>query len=174
MPVGATRGELLSCCASTTWADAVAAAGPFDTWDELVAAALARLAALEWADVLEALDAHPRIGDRVPGADLEAAWSRQEQAGVAGAADDTLRTLAAGNAMYERRFGHVFLICAAGKSAGAMLAELGDRLDHSPVVEQDVVRAELAAITRLRLRKLAETHSESHKIAHSEPSGAAP
>lgn len=161
MPVGVTRGELLSCCASTRWAESVAAAGPFVSWDDLAAHALTALATLEWGDVLEALDAHPRIGDRDPGPEREAAWSRQEQAGVAGAADDTLRTLAAGNAQYERRFGHVFLICAAGKSAGAMLAELGDRLDHSPVVEREVVRAELAAITRLRLRKLAEAHLEA-------------
>ena len=157
LPPHAARNELFACCASKRWGERVETARPHGTWQELVTTALAELAALPWADVLEALDAHPRIGDRAAGAEREAVWSRQEQAGVTSAADDTRRALAVGNAEYERRFGHVFLICASGKSAGAMLAALRDRLDNNPAAEQDVVRAELAAITRLRLQRLLES-----------------
>ena len=61
--------------------------------------------------------------------------------------------LAAGNAEYEARFGHVFLICAAGRSGAEMLAELRARLGNRPAGEQQVVRRELGAIARLRLEK---------------------
>ncbi len=61
--------------------------------------------------------------------------------------------LRAGNAAYEERFGHVFLICATGMSAASMLAALRARLGHDPAREREVVRAELTKIVRLRLGK---------------------
>src|SRR5262249_36850719 len=100
--------------------------------------------ALDWADVAEAMDAHPRIGDRVSG------QSAAEQSGVA---DGTRAALAAGNAAYEERFGHVFLICATGLSGEQMLAALRQRLDHDQEKERMVATAELRQITLLRLRK---------------------
>jgi 2-oxo-4-hydroxy-4-carboxy-5-ureidoimidazoline decarboxylase len=81
-------------------------------------------------------------------------WSRQEQAGVAGASADTLAALAAGNRAYEERFGQVFLICATGLSAAAMLAALRTRLGNDADTEAKIVREELRKITGLRLRKL--------------------
>ena len=39
----------------------------------------------------------------------------------------TLAELAAGNRAYEERFGHVFLICATGRSAPELLAALRER-----------------------------------------------
>ena len=71
-----------------------------------------------------------------------------------GAAAGTLAAIAEGNRAYEQRFGHVYLVCATGRSADELLGILQDRLDNDPGHEQDVVRAELAAITRLRLAKL--------------------
>jgi 2-oxo-4-hydroxy-4-carboxy-5-ureidoimidazoline decarboxylase len=62
--------------------------------------------------------------------------------------------LAEGNRRYEERFGHVFLIRAAGRSAEEMLAALEQRLGHDDDTERDVVRRELAEIVRLRLLKL--------------------
>ncbi|MGJ6961447.1 2-oxo-4-hydroxy-4-carboxy-5-ureidoimidazoline decarboxylase [Streptosporangium sp. G11] len=84
----------------------------------------------------------------------EAAWSRGEQAGVGTAGREVLDRLAEGNRAYERRFGHVYLICATGLSAEEMLARLTERLGNDEDAERDVVRAELAKITRLRLAKL--------------------
>jgi 2-oxo-4-hydroxy-4-carboxy-5-ureidoimidazoline decarboxylase len=123
---------------------------PYRSLDRLLAASDAAAAALGWADVEEALAAHPRIGARIG---EEAAWSRGEQAGAAGAAADVQAGLAAGNADYEARFGHVFLICAAGRSGAEMLAELRTRLGYSAADEQQVVRRELGAIARLRLAR---------------------
>ena len=59
-----------------------------------------------------------------------------------------------GNRRYEERFGRVFLIRAAGRSAEEMLAALEQRLGHDDDTERDVVRRELAEIVRLRLLKV--------------------
>jgi 2-oxo-4-hydroxy-4-carboxy-5-ureidoimidazoline decarboxylase len=64
--------------------------------------------------------------------------------------------LEAANAAYEKRFGHVFLICATGMSAASMLAALQARLGHDPAAEREVVRDELMKIVRLRLAKTFE------------------
>ena len=61
-----------------------------------------------------------------------------------------------GNAAYEERFGHVFLICATGMSAASMLGALRARLGHDPAAEREVVRDELVKIVGLRLAKAFE------------------
>ena len=58
------------------------------------------------------------------------------------------------NAEYERRFGHVFLIRAAGRSAEEMLTELDRRLANDEDRERAEVTEQLAQITRLRLQTL--------------------
>jgi 2-oxo-4-hydroxy-4-carboxy-5-ureidoimidazoline decarboxylase len=148
--------ELLRPCnASTAWAAAIVAGRPYTDLTALSAASDAVVEALPWPDVEEALAAHPRIGDRPSdAASTENKWSRREQAGVAGADQAVLADLAAGNAAYEARFGHVYLVCASGRSAGDLLDTVRRRLDNDPTEERDVVRTELAAITRLRLAKL--------------------
>jgi 2-oxo-4-hydroxy-4-carboxy-5-ureidoimidazoline decarboxylase len=110
------------------------------------------VAGLTPEQVEEALAGHPRIGDRratsAPG------WSRQEQAGVSAADAELARELAEGNAEYERRFGHIYLVCATGKSGQELLAILRERLGNDRDTEWKVVAAELAKINQLRLRKL--------------------
>ena len=145
------EAELLTCCASRRWAAAVVAGRPYDSAEDLVTAAGAAVRELEWPDVEEALNAHPRIGDRPAGTDRESAWSRGEQSGVG---DADRAAFADGNAAYERRFGHVFLICASGRGAGELLADLRERLTNDPETERPVVHRELVKITELRLRKL--------------------
>ncbi|NAS22761.1 2-oxo-4-hydroxy-4-carboxy-5-ureidoimidazoline decarboxylase [Herbidospora sp. NEAU-GS84] len=150
-----SRDDLLACCASARWADGVAGR-PYADLAALLDRSDAVLAMLNWADVEEALAAHPRIGDRSGGGSRESAWSREEQSGTAAAEEDVLRRLRAGNAAYEERFGHVYLVCATGKSAPEMLAILEDRLGNVPEKERMVVRDELGKIVRLRLAKLWE------------------
>jgi OHCU decarboxylase len=104
-------------------------------------------------DWLEAFTAHPRIGERRPTGDPRR-WSAGEQAGAAGADAVVLDALAEGNRAYEQRFGRVFLICATGRSAAEMLADLRQRLGHDPETELRVAAEEQRKITRLRLDKL--------------------
>ncbi|TMR89547.1 2-oxo-4-hydroxy-4-carboxy-5-ureidoimidazoline decarboxylase, partial [Nonomuraea basaltis] len=56
--------ELLACCASRVFAAEVASRRPFQDLDGLAGVAAEVVRGLEWPDVLEALGAHPRIGER--------------------------------------------------------------------------------------------------------------
>ena len=106
------------------------------------AAIEAAYAKLTWDDIIALVSAHPRIGERP---------AMSEQAGVA---DDIRPELAAANRAYERRFGHIFLTCAAGRSGQEMLAELRFRLTNDDEAERRVVTAELLKIALLRAGRL--------------------
>jgi len=130
----------------------VAEGWPYPDLDSLIDAAERAWSECEPADWAEALAGHPRIGER--GGSSPAASDR-EQSGVRTAAATTLDQLAAENRLYEARFGHVFLIAAAGKSADEILAELRQRMNNDPVTEAQVAAAEHRKIARLRLEALA-------------------
>ena len=138
--------ELLALCAAPGWAARVAAGRPYAGIDALLAAAER---ALSDADLDAAMAGHPRIGDRAAGG-----RSRSEQSAVGSAPSGVLDALAAGNRAYEERFGHVYLVCATGRSAEDLLATLHTRLGHDAHTERAVALAELAAINRIRLTQL--------------------
>jgi OHCU decarboxylase len=85
---------------------------------------------MEEADWMEAFACHPRIGERkaAHASAKSVAWSHQEQSSASSAAERVLAELAAGNALYEQRFGFTYIVCATGKSAEEMLAILNRRL----------------------------------------------
>jgi allantoinase len=149
--------ELLRCCGSTSWAERMAGLRPFATVSALFDAADRVWVGLDISDRLEAFAAHPKIGDidalRAKFA-ATAGWAAGEQSGVAGASDAILRALAEGNREYEARFGHIFIVCATGKTADDMLGMLRQRLGNDPELEQSIASYEQAMITRARLRKL--------------------
>ncbi|MDG4809446.1 2-oxo-4-hydroxy-4-carboxy-5-ureidoimidazoline decarboxylase [Micromonospora sp. WMMD1120] len=154
LPTIDAERALSACCASPSWARAVAAARPYADQRALVRTSSEVLAGLPWSDVAQALAAHPRIGQRAAGTDRDAVWSRREQAGVADSADTARVALREVNQAYEDRFGHVFLIFANGRSAAEILAAARSRLDNDTTTEREVVRAELTRITELRLTRL--------------------
>jgi 2-oxo-4-hydroxy-4-carboxy-5-ureidoimidazoline decarboxylase len=135
---------MLACCASRRFATAMAGGRPYPSQAAAVAAVEAVFESLTWPDVLEGMDAHPRIGDRVSGR------SAAEQSGVA---DESRAALAAGNAAYEARFGHVFLICATGLGGDEILGTLRQRLKNDEMSERGVAATELRKITVLRVGK---------------------
>jgi 2-oxo-4-hydroxy-4-carboxy-5-ureidoimidazoline decarboxylase len=132
------------------------ASRPYADTAQLKARGSHELDRLDWAQVLIALEAHPRIGGRVTGSGTEAAWSRREQAGMATASDDVRAALVEANEAYERRFGHVFLIFASGRTDAEMLAAARERLSNSDETERAAVRNELAKIVALRLERMAQ------------------
>src|SRR4029453_16895278 len=91
-------GALLLVCHSRVWATQVAAQRPYADVDSLLAAADDTWMALRPEDWLEALDAHPRIGER---GGRSAEFSKQEQAGGGNAGQDLQAALAARNAEDE-------------------------------------------------------------------------
>lgn len=150
-PRAEAEEALYRCFASRIWAAHVAGARPFAGIEQLIGAADAAWSRLSEADWLAAFAAHPRIGERGGHApDVSA----REQKGLSSARQETLAALAAENRDYERRFGHVFLIAASGRTAGEILAELRRRLNNDPATELRVAADEQRKITRLRLERL--------------------
>jgi allantoicase len=140
--------ELLQVCASQEWAQQMMAARPFASWDAMVEAATKLWLALDSQDWLEAFAGHPRIGER------KAGWSSQEQSGTRSASEDTMRAIADGNRTYEEKFGFIYLVCATGRSADEMLANLTERLTHDRETEPRIAAEEQAKIIALRLEKV--------------------
>jgi 2-oxo-4-hydroxy-4-carboxy-5-ureidoimidazoline decarboxylase len=154
LPAEDARELLRACCAATAWLSAVVAGRPYPDRAALQENAATALRALTWDGVREAIDVHPRIGERASAPTTEAAWSAAEQSGMAQASAETRAALVEANRAYEERFGHVFLIFATGKTDEQMLAAARERLHHSEATERETVRSELAQIVRLRIDKL--------------------
>lgn len=152
LPAADAERALLACCRSPVWAAAVAAGRPYAGTEALFAAADAALAELDEDEVDAALAGHPRIGERT----ATASFSHGEQAGLDGTATGVREALAAGNRAYEERFGHVYLVCATGRSGDQLLATLLERLGNDPAQERQVLREELRKINRIRLSSLGE------------------
>ncbi|MET1086691.1 MAG: 2-oxo-4-hydroxy-4-carboxy-5-ureidoimidazoline decarboxylase [Arthrobacter sp.] len=145
---------LQPCLDVQRWVDTVAAARPFPSREALLAFAAEAAHPFTSAEVESAMAHHPRIGERPTAATTEASMSRSEQAGVDPADTDTAQALAQGNKDYEEKFGRVFLIRAAGRTAPEILQALTDRLANSPAEEDSIVAQQLREIAVLRLEGL--------------------
>jgi 2-oxo-4-hydroxy-4-carboxy-5-ureidoimidazoline decarboxylase len=158
----AQAAELLeACCGSTRWIAAMLARRPFGDPETLFAAAAASWEALGPDDWREAFARHPRIGEArsaMPQGEQGRSWSAGEQGAVSSAEGPVRQALAAVNREYERRFGFIYVACATGKSAEALLDLLRRRLGNSQEQELGVAAAEQQKITRLRLAKLLAEH----------------
>ncbi|QKV75372.1 2-oxo-4-hydroxy-4-carboxy-5-ureidoimidazoline decarboxylase [Amycolatopsis sp. Hca4] len=134
------RPLLAECLAVPRWADAVLAGRPYADLDALQAAADLPLSSDE---IRQAMAAHPRIGEKPAGG-----WARSEQSGV-----DNSDAFTAANAEYEAKFGHVYLVCASGRSGDELLKILRERLGNDPATELAIAGRELVKIASLRLAK---------------------
>jgi OHCU decarboxylase len=148
----AAIASLRPCVDITRWCAELADGRPYDSVDDLVARAEIAASPFTADEVEAALAHHPRIGERASGEHAEAAMSRAEQAGVDPNDAAIAAALATGNRAYEQRFGRVFLIRAAGRSAQEILDALTERLDHSPAEEERIVAEQLREIAVLRLK----------------------
>ncbi|TFJ85723.1 hypothetical protein NSK_003227 [Nannochloropsis salina CCMP1776] len=165
MPVADLRTKLLQICGSVSWVESVIKTFPHTSAASILTAMDRAWWSLSRPDYLEAFAAHPRIGDgealkkkfaTVPKASGKAGpvWEADEQKGAEGADEKTLQSLVKHNKLYEERFGHIFLVCATGKTADEMLAILQDRMRNEPAYELTVAAGEQNKITALRLHKL--------------------
>lgn len=136
------RPMLTECLAVPRWADHVLAGRPYSDLDALRTHAALTLTPDE---IHTAMAAHPRIGEKPA-----SGTSHAEQSGVD---DEDARRFRNANAEYEERFGHVFLICASGRSGAELLAELRGRMTNDPETELRIAGEELVKIAQLRLAK---------------------
>lgn len=157
LPPARASALLESCCGAEEWVRHMVARRPFRCLATVLRAADDVWWSLGPADWLEAFGHHPRIGEREAQRAQSAharAWSAEEQRGATTTEDELRDALAEGNREYERRFGHIYIVCATGRSAGEMLSLLRDRLENDPATELRLAAGEQAKITHLRLRKL--------------------
>ncbi|MDQ3949111.1 MAG: 2-oxo-4-hydroxy-4-carboxy-5-ureidoimidazoline decarboxylase [Gemmatimonadota bacterium] len=157
LPASEAGPLLASCCGASDWVRVMLARRPFHDVDALLRTAEDVWWSLGPDDWRDAFAHHPRIGEQDAAVAMDeraVAWSAGEQRGVTDANADVRAALAEGNREYERRFGHIYLVSAAGKSAGELLALLRARLSNDPQTELRVAAGEQAKITRLRLLKL--------------------
>jgi 2-oxo-4-hydroxy-4-carboxy-5-ureidoimidazoline decarboxylase len=150
----AAQATLRPCIDVSRWVEAVAAARPFASRDQLLEFAAQAANPFTPAEVDAAMAHHPRIGERPTAASTEASMSRSEQAGVDPADAAAAEALARGNREYEEKFGRVFLIRAAGRTAPEILQALNQRLGNSPQEEDTIVAQQLREIALLRLEGL--------------------
>jgi 2-oxo-4-hydroxy-4-carboxy-5-ureidoimidazoline decarboxylase len=151
----AAAREVLPCCGSRAWADALTARRPFTTAQQFFEASDAVWAALDEPAWREAFAAHPRIGQQhAPAATAQSlAWSSEEQRAAASPDAAAELALAEGNRQYEERFGRIFIVCAAGRSAAGILAILQRRLLNTAAAEMLEAAEQQRQITHLRLRR---------------------
>ncbi|MEV5915019.1 2-oxo-4-hydroxy-4-carboxy-5-ureidoimidazoline decarboxylase [Streptomyces chartreusis] len=148
----AAHAALHEACASTAWVRRLLAGRPYATIDALFTASDAATAGLTAEDLAEAMAGHPPIGRPKPGDPTSA----REQRGMAGASEELKAEMLELNLAYQDRFGHVFLICASGRTGEQMRDAVKERIGNSPEQEREIVRTELGRINRIRLARIVE------------------
>ncbi|MFE1441599.1 2-oxo-4-hydroxy-4-carboxy-5-ureidoimidazoline decarboxylase [Streptomyces sp. NPDC058739] len=148
----AAFAALHEACASTAWVRRLLAARPYTAPADLYAASDAAMAELGAEDLAEAMAGHPPIGRPKPGDPTSA----REQRGMAGGSEELRAEMLELNLAYQERFGHVFLICASGRTGEQMRDAVKERIGNSPERERETVRTELGKINRIRLARLVE------------------
>ncbi|MGW4173421.1 2-oxo-4-hydroxy-4-carboxy-5-ureidoimidazoline decarboxylase [Streptomyces chartreusis] len=148
----AAHAALHEACASTAWVRRLLAGRPYATTDALFTASDAATAGLTAEDLSEAMAGHPPIGRPKPGDPTSA----REQRGMGGASEELKAEMLELNLAYQDRFGHVFLICATGRTGEQMRDAVKERIGNSPEQEREIVRTELGRINRIRLARIVE------------------
>ncbi|MBW5424228.1 2-oxo-4-hydroxy-4-carboxy-5-ureidoimidazoline decarboxylase [Streptomyces sp. BG9H] len=147
---------LHEACASSAWGSRLLAQRPYASVEDLFAASDAAMAELTADDLAEAMAGHPPIGRPKPGDPT----SSREQRGMAGASEELKAEMLELNLAYQEKFGHVFLICATGRTGEQMRDAVKERIGNSPEQEREIVRTELGKINRIRLTRLVEDWEE--------------
>ena len=148
---------LAACCGSQRWVSRMADQRPFTSLDDVLRTAEHVWWAVDAGDWLEAFMHHPPIGGTQsvsPQSERAASWSVGEQAGVSTAAPSAKSELAAVNEAYLAKFGFIYIVSAAGKSADELLDIARSRLGNNRDNELRVAAEEQRKITKLRLQKL--------------------
>ncbi|MBB6170880.1 2-oxo-4-hydroxy-4-carboxy-5-ureidoimidazoline decarboxylase [Nocardiopsis mwathae] len=156
LPPAEFHTEFARCLDVDRWVRALAAERPFASREALLAAADTHARGMTDDEVRTAIARHPRIGERAQGTDTESRWSRGEQSAVTAAGADAEAAFRAANAAYEARFGHIYLVCASGRSSQELLDDLKRRMDNDPAAETRVVADEFRKIALVRVGKVVD------------------
>ncbi|ENX33727.1 2-oxo-4-hydroxy-4-carboxy-5-ureidoimidazoline decarboxylase [Acinetobacter gyllenbergii] len=151
----AAKRVLQGCVHIPNWISELLQQRPYSSKEQLYQTALAQAQTWQWPEISAALAQHPRIGEKKAAAVLsekEQQFSQQEQGQIQ--TDAVLQlALYQGNLDYEHKFGHIYLIRAAGRSGQQILSELQRRLKNTAEQEQAEVKQQLGEIALLRLNQ---------------------
>ena len=156
LPAHEAAKAILPCCGSRTWANGMAFSRPLQDVATLLATSDRIWRGVSAVDWLEAFHSHPRIGETRGSLETSARslnWSAQEQSQAVKSDDSLKQAIVEGNLEYEERFGRIFIICARGKSAAEILANLRKRLNNDEVTELREAAEQQRQIMQIRLRK---------------------
>lgn len=148
--------EILPCCGSKAWANAMVARRPIPHEAVLLATSDEVWKSLSESDWMEAFRSHPRIGEShppVPSSARSAPWSGEEQRKAGTATEVVKAALAEANLVYEERFRRIFIVCANGKSVPEILEILRRRLQNDETAELHEAAEQQRQIACLRLKK---------------------
>ena len=148
---------LTSCCASSRWVKEMVRRRPYGSVADVLASADEAWDLTSDEDWHEAFSHHPRIGDSEAAAaqsSRSTEWSAGEQSAVQSGTETVQSELAKINREYEDRFGHIYIVCATGKTPEQLLEIARKRLANRPEKELRVAAEEQRKITQLRLKKL--------------------
>lgn len=166
--VAQLHAALAGCLPVPRWVETVRTGRPYDDWDDLERTATGAASYLSDDELDAALAGHPRIGERASSPDHNAEQSAREQAAVDSHDAEVADALTAGNAAYEERFGRVFLVRAAGRTAAQILAELRRRLGNDDEAERAETVVALGEIAVLRLRGLVDDLAHDTRGKHTD------
>ncbi|MBJ6622062.1 2-oxo-4-hydroxy-4-carboxy-5-ureidoimidazoline decarboxylase [Streptomyces sp. DHE17-7] len=145
----AALAELHEACASTAWARHLLAAARIDTAERPCTLPPATAA---WPELRD----DPRRGDWPgppfgrPSRRLQPEPSSPGQARMAAPSRNSAEMPPHLNLAYQDKFGHVFLICATGRTGEQMRDAVKERIGNSPEQEREIVRTELGKIKPIR------------------------
>jgi len=157
-PDSATR-EILPCCGSQAWAEALTAKRPYTNEAALFTASDTIWLSLPEAAWQQAFDSHPRIGQKHAqnhATEESLRWSAQEQRTALSTDASAKLALEDANRRYEQRFGRIFIVCASGKSSSEILSILAARMSNDSQTELQEAVEQQRQITQLRLRRWLE------------------
>jgi 2-oxo-4-hydroxy-4-carboxy-5-ureidoimidazoline decarboxylase len=152
--------EALPCCGSQAWATALAARRPIADEASLVEASTSIWLALPQEAWQEAFDSHPRIGQthaQTHATEESLRFSAQEQRTALSENETARLAFEEANRRYEQKFGRIFIVCAAGKTAAEMLAILETRMKNDVATELREAAEQQRQITELRLHRWLES-----------------
>jgi 2-oxo-4-hydroxy-4-carboxy-5-ureidoimidazoline decarboxylase len=156
----ATR-EILPCCGSQVWAEALTEKRPYTDEAVLFTASDTIWRSLPAAAWQEAFDSHPRIGQKhaqTHATEESLRWSAQEQLTALSADASAKLAIEDANRRYEQRFNRIFIVCASGKSTSEILKILEARMNNDPQTELLEAAEQQRQITQLRLHRWLESN----------------
>ena len=156
----ATR-EILPCCGSEAWAEALTAKRPYTNEGVLFETSDTIWCSLPKAAWRQAFDSHPRIGQKraqTQATEESLRWSAQEQNTALSADAAAKLALEEANQRYEKRFSRIFIVCATGKSSSEILSILEARMSNDPQTELHEAAEQQRQITQLRLHHWLESN----------------